>query len=232
MVQRLHERLTFANVTSVIALFIALGGSAWALSKNTVGAPQIKKNAVGSSELKNNKTTGKDVNESSLGKVPSAANADSATNASSAAIAGNATNLGGLPASEYLHYGSTIPSGKTVVGGWGVAERNLTINQVAAPEAVSFPLPAPVGLTGADVNFGPSDSAQDDDPTCTGSAVAPTAPPGKACVYIGENAATNVGGSMRASEIPGATRFGFIVVANSVLAGGIEVYGSWAYTAP
>ena len=44
------QHLSFANVISMIALFVALGGTSIAavsLSKNSVGAKQIKKNAVG-----------------------------------------------------------------------------------------------------------------------------------------------------------------------------------------
>jgi len=63
-----------------LALFIALAtGSAYAveqIEKNSIGASQIKKNAVGTSELKDDKTKGKDVDESSLGQVPSATNAE------------------------------------------------------------------------------------------------------------------------------------------------------------
>ena len=51
----LRKRLTFANVMSAIAVFVALGGTAVAvgkLPKNSVGAKQIKKNAVNSSKVK------------------------------------------------------------------------------------------------------------------------------------------------------------------------------------
>jgi hypothetical protein len=55
-VHRILEKLTFANVMSMTAVFIALGGSAVAatLAKNSVGARQIKTNAVGASEVKRN----------------------------------------------------------------------------------------------------------------------------------------------------------------------------------
>ena len=46
---KLRGRLSFANVMSVIAVFIALGGTGYAalkLPKNSVGARQLKKNAV------------------------------------------------------------------------------------------------------------------------------------------------------------------------------------------
>lgn len=55
MIERLRGRLTYANVTATIALFIALGGSSYAalsLPRNSVGDPQIKAGAVRSSEVR------------------------------------------------------------------------------------------------------------------------------------------------------------------------------------
>lgn len=55
--QRIRNHLSFANVISVIALFVALGGASYAavtLPKNSVGPKQIKKNGVGASEIKRN----------------------------------------------------------------------------------------------------------------------------------------------------------------------------------
>ena len=49
MPQSLRQRLTYANVIATLALFIALGGGAYAatqLPRNSVGAKQIKKGAV------------------------------------------------------------------------------------------------------------------------------------------------------------------------------------------
>src|ERR1700742_4494361 len=47
--KKLRPRLTFANVVSCLALFVALGGSAYAatqLPKNSVGTKQLKNGAV------------------------------------------------------------------------------------------------------------------------------------------------------------------------------------------
>jgi hypothetical protein len=55
MVRRLHERMTYANVTATIALFIVLGGTSYAavtLPRNSVDATHIKSGAVRSSEVK------------------------------------------------------------------------------------------------------------------------------------------------------------------------------------
>lgn len=53
--RRLRERLTYGNVTATLALFVALGGTSYAvtqLPRNSVGSAQIKKSAVGASELR------------------------------------------------------------------------------------------------------------------------------------------------------------------------------------
>ena len=48
MAQRIRGHLSFANVTSLLALVFAMGGTSYALTlpKNSVGSKQIRKNAV------------------------------------------------------------------------------------------------------------------------------------------------------------------------------------------
>src|SRR5262245_58876192 len=45
---RVRERLTYANVMATIAVFLALGGGAYAVSlgRNSVGSPELKPGAV------------------------------------------------------------------------------------------------------------------------------------------------------------------------------------------
>ena len=79
--RRTDGRLGYANVMATLALFVALGGTGYAVSqlpKNSVKAKQIAKNAVGTSELKDNKVKGRDVDEISLAQVPSAESASNA----------------------------------------------------------------------------------------------------------------------------------------------------------
>lgn len=56
MLASLRDRLSYANVTATLALFIALGGTSYAalsLPRNSVGSKQIRTSAVGSSEVRN-----------------------------------------------------------------------------------------------------------------------------------------------------------------------------------
>jgi hypothetical protein len=64
-----RQRLTYANITATLALFIALGGTSYAaltLPKNSVGSKQIRKRAVGSSELRTNSVTSRSVRNRTL----------------------------------------------------------------------------------------------------------------------------------------------------------------------
>lgn len=111
---RLRERLTYANVMSTIAVFLAVGGAtAFAtveLGKNTIGSRQLKAssvttgkiatNAVNGSKVANQSLTGSDINVQSLGTVPAAASASHADEAS--AIGGHAA---GCPAATILFHG-------------------------------------------------------------------------------------------------------------------------------
>ena len=89
-----------AMVVACIALAVALGGTSYAaitLPKNSVGPKQLRKNAVTpvkvranaitSPKVASNTLTGADINEATLGTVPSAT---SATTAGSAAPSGGA----------------------------------------------------------------------------------------------------------------------------------------------
>jgi hypothetical protein len=52
----MFRRLTYANVTATLALFVALGGTSYAaatLPRDAVGARQLRANSVGSSEVRN-----------------------------------------------------------------------------------------------------------------------------------------------------------------------------------
>jgi hypothetical protein len=66
---QVRRHVTFANVMSVVAVFIALGGSAIAINKikaNSVGSKQIKRGAVKNGDLADNSVTSPKVQNGSL----------------------------------------------------------------------------------------------------------------------------------------------------------------------
>jgi hypothetical protein len=72
----LQPALTFANVTSCVALFLALGGTGYAavtLPRNSVGAKQIKAGAVDSSKVKDGALVAGDFK---AGQLPAGAKGD------------------------------------------------------------------------------------------------------------------------------------------------------------
>lgn len=92
-----------AMTVACISLTIALSGASYAaivLPKNSVGTKQIRNNAVKSSKIAANQVTGADVNEATLGQVPSSASADSAGNAATAGM------LDGIDSTGFLQNGA------------------------------------------------------------------------------------------------------------------------------
>ena len=71
-----------AMVVAMLALFVALGGTVYAAS--SFSGKTIRKGSLPGNRLKNNTVTGRQVNEATLGKVPSAASAEVAAKALSA----------------------------------------------------------------------------------------------------------------------------------------------------
>lgn len=68
--ERLRQHLSYANVVATIALFVALGGGAYAaitLPKNSVGTKQLRSNSVGKSELRRGGVTSRAVRDRTLG---------------------------------------------------------------------------------------------------------------------------------------------------------------------
>ncbi len=70
----LRKRLTYANVMSTLAVFIALGGSSYAAL--TISGSAIKNRSIPGKKLRHNTLTGLQIKESRLGRVPRARDAD------------------------------------------------------------------------------------------------------------------------------------------------------------
>ena len=65
---QIRRRLSFANVTSMLALVFAMSGGAYALSvpRNSVGSAQLKKGAVAHSDIRANAVTALNIKNGTL----------------------------------------------------------------------------------------------------------------------------------------------------------------------
>jgi hypothetical protein len=159
---RLKDRLSYANVMSTIAVFIALGGSAYAatlLPRDSVGSAQIKRSAVGPSELRTGAVSSRTIRNETirLGDIASAARLSlrgakgdpgpagvalhAAINSGGAAVRGNAT--------AFNHQGG---SGLyTIAFGRDVSACEATATLAAVPNGAGVEQPTPGRITvGAD----------------------------------------------------------------------------------
>jgi hypothetical protein len=162
-------------VTATLALFIALGGSAYAagvLPTNSVGAKQIKKNAVTGKKIKRNAVTSSKVKNGSLsaadfkaGQIPAGK-----TGPAGPAGPGAATNVIYRPAvspdatvvGEHERATASCISGERLIGGgayWSIGTSENTDSGASISASGPFvqhsspggvvPVPAPAGATPA-----------------------------------------------------------------------------------
>ena len=98
----LRKRLTFSNVIALLALFIALGGTSYAvtaLPKNSVGTQQLKKDAVTGAKVKNGSLSSADFAAGTLLKGDTGASG--ATGATGATGPQGATGAAGPAGAQY-----------------------------------------------------------------------------------------------------------------------------------
>jgi hypothetical protein len=162
----MREHLSYANIMATVAVFLALGGSAYAVSlgKNAVRSKNIAKGAVKTSDIAKGAVTAAKLHS---GAIPASAIPDgSITAAKIAPDAVGAAQLGNVVARvqtlALVDNSNQVPSvscrsGEQAIGG---GERSDTVNNditvnSSFPEQTSGGLPASDGgpLTGWDTNI-------------------------------------------------------------------------------
>jgi len=240
MLELPRPRLTFANVVSCLALFVALGGGAYAatqLPKNSVGPKQLRKNAVTGSKVRKNaiagrnvrrnSLTGADIKLSTLGRVPtarSAATAGTANTANTAASANHATAADSAPLPR------TLSSGRSETGVWSVVD-SAPAGAAVYTADLSFAVPLASRPTAHFIFPGNPPPVG-----CSGSVEAPAADPGHLCVFETFSAInlTQAGFYDPETEDENAAasgRTGTLVVFESLAGGEVQAIGTFAVTA-
>ena len=107
-----------------LALFVALGGTSYAIASNSVGTKQLKKNAVISSKVRNGTLRARDIHKASLG-------ADRLTAAARASLKGQTGPKGATgatgPAGPSNAYASATEAGANISTLPGTVAREITV---------------------------------------------------------------------------------------------------------
>jgi hypothetical protein len=64
---KLRERLSYANVMATIAVFLAVGGGAWAIAGDRIGSHAIKNNSIRSKDIHRHTIRASDIRPDALG---------------------------------------------------------------------------------------------------------------------------------------------------------------------
>jgi len=228
--RRLRAQLTYANVMSSVAVFVVLGGGAYAattLPKNSVGSKQIKAKAVASSKIASNAVTSAKVKDGSLLAKDFKAGqlgVGAAGQAGPAGPAGAAGAVGakgdkGDPGRSAL---TPLKAGESESGVFGMGDQASAASQQFL-DFRSFPIPLSAALDSAHVVYVTGASA----PNCPGAGQAAA---GYLCAYQATSANATGQGIYTEAGTGGASARGFVVGANSSAISQIWFGGTYTVT--
>jgi hypothetical protein len=203
MLAQLRSSLTYANVMATVAMFVALGGTSYAVATGSIDSRELKNETVRSKDIRNNQVstrdlrnnsarggdirndtlTGTDVLESSLGEVPSAT------------TAGNANQLGGVGAAGYLQTGTRVlQANRAIAENFADSETILSLDLPAGQWAVVAKLSMDNDDSVIDVGFACDLSVPGDNDDQTPFAISEDFPGGPDLVVVSMTATTAGGG--------------------------------------
>lgn len=236
-----------ALVISLVALFVALGGTGYAalrLPRNSVGTAQIRSGAVTGVKIRNGVVTAAKVKNGTLtgaklrngtvtaGKidvrgltVPNATHSTEAVTAMTAATASTATTATSATTAGTATTASspgTLASGKTETGVYSV-DFVAAAKGDSGSAAISFAFP--LASAPAVEWLGPNTS----DSNCPGSATNPQAAAGHLCVYASTGPPAS---SYCATACGSGYTFGALPTFSAPAPGRTSSTGAWAVTAP
>ena len=207
-----------AMIVAMLALFVALTGTAVATTSALIGSAQIRNNSITGLDVKNRSLRPIDFRGSVRGPrglrgLPGATGATGATGAKG--DKGDTGAPGPFPDGD-------VPSGKTLRGSFALEGRALGAGGNILADEISYVFTlASVPTTHVVPVGGPNP------PECTGSITLPQAAPGHLCVYEGQHNA-NAG----ALSVFNNRRTGSHLQVSADADGIFFITGNWAVTAP
>ena len=230
------RRFTSAHAIGLLALFLALGGGAYAAAK--IGPSNIKNNAVRSRHIKNGSILSKDL---SIGLRLAIARKGSGAQGARGPTGPRGTRgprgyrgyrgVTGPTGPQGVQgpagpFPDALPAGKTLRGVFAISGTAAAANDTAdTAQTFAFALAgAPVVHVIAANSTAPAE--------CPGSVTAPAAANGHLCIYEAQRSAAVA--SLATFDSAGGTntasKYGFFLRATANGAGAVKSIGSWAVT--
>jgi len=249
MFSSLRDRFGTAGlVVAVMALVIALVGTAYAASKlNSKQKKEVEKiakkyagkpGAPGTPGAQGAKgDTGAPGSNGSNGKSVVVGTATAGECPTSNPPGGATVEVEGSPATKKKICngkegspwtdGGVLPSGATETGAWSLITQASDFGTAAIP-AISFTIPL-----AADIEFSNTHINQPETEDCPGTAEEPLAKEGHLCIYVGANFGVTLVNALNPEQLSvgGAGNTGALILAEGAAAGKVA-WGTWAVTAP
>jgi len=218
VLSRLRSKLTYANVTATVALFMVVTGIGFAVAaipKKSVGKKQLKNGAVSAKKIKKNAVTASKIKSSAVGRSEIASGA-----VNTGKISNKSVTRGKL-ADDVAPLLGTLRTGQTLRGSFDLGSSpGATGNESHDGYVFQFPLN----------NTPTAPTANVIDQVATPGATTANAAAGQLCIYI--TGKTNLAAASPV-ELENVSRIGFGLVANSgALTTEYVATGFWAVTAP
>jgi hypothetical protein len=155
----IRRHLTYANVMSTIAVFVVMGGSAYAFAKHSVGTKQLKNKAVTTKKIKDGAVTGAKIAAGSIGGAAINPASFNVTVASAGGPTLAPGQVGGTTA--------TCPAGKKAISGGGLSDsvNNGSYIEDSRPVTGNSGAPTATGFTGWRVIWSNTTGATNKTPT-------------------------------------------------------------------
>lgn len=228
-----RRRPSPATVLALIALVFAMAGTGVAARSYVItSSSQIKNGAVTGADVRDSSLTGRDIKNRSLTAADFAGSVRGPAGAPGAQGAQGPQGTQGPKGDRGVSAWETIPSGVTVTGSKTVWMPSAG-NDALYSFSIDLGARAPVALADATVNFAGAQSLfrPDGDLSCTGSPAAPTAPPGKVCLYLADGYMNLEDVEGFAQPVGGDLSFQVRWHATSAV-NSMRWTATWAYTAP
>jgi hypothetical protein len=230
VLSRLRSKLTYANVTATVALFMVVTGIGFAVAaipKKSIGKKQLKNGAVSGKKIRKNAVTASKIKSGAVGRSEIASGAVNTGKISNQSITRSKIADSAIPLLGTLRSGQTLRGSFNIGGGPGAPTtfQDGQTFQFPLTNAPSGPAANVIDASIASPVFTSACSG-----LSGGNNQTPNAAAGQLCVYITFKSANFTSLAIDPGSL---TRLGFgLTSVFSAASATNQVIGQWAVTAP